>query len=49
MDFYTKWRKFVPDEFTEEISPKPPDEILKKVQEVRSEKNRERNAKKFKA
>jgi hypothetical protein len=47
VELYTKWRKFVPAEFVDEICPKPHDDILKKVQEARSEKNRERNAKKL--
>jgi hypothetical protein len=46
VELYTKWRKFVPAEFADEICPKPHDDILKKVQEARSEKNRERNARK---
>jgi len=33
-----KWRKFVPAKFADEICPKPHDDILKKVQEARSEK-----------
>ncbi len=41
-----KWRKFVPAKFADEICPKPHDDILKKVQEARSEKNRERNTRK---
>ncbi len=46
VELYTKWRKFVPAEFSDEICPKPSDEILEKVQKERSAKNRERNAKK---
>jgi hypothetical protein len=38
VELYTKWRKFGPAEFADEICPKPHDDILKKVQEARSEK-----------
>ncbi len=47
VELFTKWRKFVPAEFADKICPKPPDEILNNVQKARSEKNRERNAKKW--
>ena len=38
VELYMKWRKFVPAKFADEICPKPHDDILKKVQEARSEK-----------
>ena len=44
VELYTKWRKFVPAEFVDEICPKPPDEILENFQKARSDKNKERNA-----
>ncbi len=47
VELYKKWRKYVPATYADEICPKPPDEILENVQEARSEKNRERNAKKW--
>ena len=46
VELYTKWRKFVPAEYADEICPKPPDEILERVQKERSEKSKERNARK---
>ncbi len=46
VELYTKWRKFVPAEFADEIRPKPPDEVLENVQKARSDKNKERAAKK---
>lgn len=46
VELYTKWRRFVPLEFADEICPKPPDEILEKVQKERSNKSKERNARK---
>ncbi len=46
VQLYTKWCKFVPAEFQDEIFPKPTDEVLASVQESRSKKNRERNAQK---
>jgi hypothetical protein len=46
VELYTKWRKFVPAEFADEICPKPPDEVLENVQKARSDKNKERAAKK---
>ncbi len=46
VELYTKWWKFVPMEYADEICPKPPDEILEKVQKARSEKSKERNAQK---
>jgi hypothetical protein len=46
VELYTKWRKFVPAEFADEICPKPPDEVLENVQKARSDKNKERASKK---
>jgi hypothetical protein len=47
VELYTKWRKFVPTEFADEICPKPPDEVLENVQKARSDKNKERASKKW--
>jgi hypothetical protein len=46
VELYTKWHKFVPAEFQDEICPRPTQEVLANVQESRKKKNRERNAQK---
>jgi hypothetical protein len=44
VELYTKWRKFDPANYADENCPKPPDEILEKVQKERSKKSKKRKA-----
>ena len=37
---YSKWRSFVPDDFKDIICPKPPDEVLKKIDNEKKEKRK---------
>jgi len=46
VELYTKFRKFVPEEFRDEICPKPSDHVLEKIKKDRSEKTKARNHKK---
>jgi hypothetical protein len=39
VELYQKWRKFVPDEFQDEICPKPSDEVLNKIKEEKRKKD----------
>ena len=42
VELYMKWRKFVPIALQDEVCPRPPEHIMKKVRELRKDK---RNAK----
>ncbi len=46
VELYTKWRKFVPDSFQDEICPKPSTDVINQVTSDRKQKNRERTSKK---
>ncbi len=46
VELYTEFRKFVPEEFRDEICPKPSDHVLEKIKKDRSEKTKARNHKK---
>ena len=46
VELYSKFRKFVPEEFRDEICPKPSDHVLEKIKKDRSEKTKARNHKK---
>lgn len=46
VELYTKWRKFVPDSFQDEICPKPSTDIINQVTSDKRQKNRERASKK---
>ena len=43
VELYSKFRRFVPDEFKDIICPKPSDEILDNIRQARSDKTRIRN------
>lgn len=40
VELYRKWRKFVPEEFQDEICPKPPDEVLNRIRDEKTKKAR---------
>jgi hypothetical protein len=44
VELYSKWRKFVPAEFADDICPKPSDEVLARVAQTKGDKSRERAA-----
>ena len=48
VELYTKYRKFVPDQFQEDICPYPGKDIMERIKDSRNEKARERAAKKRK-
>ena len=44
VELYRKWRPLVPEEFRDEICPKPSDQILEIVKKERSEKLQKKKA-----
>ncbi len=44
VELYSKWRKFVPAEFSDDICPKPSDKVLARVAQTKGDKSRERAA-----
>eukprot|EP00536_Pseudo-nitzschia_multiseries_P015627 jgi/Psemu1/43265/gm1.43265_g len=46
IELFTKWRKLVPAEFADIISPYPGDEVMRKFKEERNRKARERTQRK---
>jgi hypothetical protein len=46
VELYSKFRKFVPHQFRDEICPRPPEEILENIRKSRSEKAKERSQRK---
>jgi hypothetical protein len=49
VELYSKFRRFVPEEFKDIICPKPSDEILSNIKQARSDKTRLRNSNKKRA
>jgi len=49
VELWSKFRKFVPPEFQDEICPRPSDEVLKNIKKNRSQKTNARNARKRQA
>ena len=46
VELYTKWRKFVPEQFQDIICPKPPDAVEQRVKDDRKERKRKREVEK---
>ena len=38
VELYTKWRKLIPDQFQDDVCPKPTDEVLNKVKKDKADK-----------
>ncbi len=49
VELYTKFWKFVPQEFQDEICPRPSDEVLKNMKQSRSQETKARNDRKMPA
>jgi hypothetical protein len=45
VEMYTKFRKFVPEEFRDEICPRPSQQVLENIKKARSEKAKARSEK----
>ena len=44
VELFTKFRPLIPEEFREELCPRPPDNVLAKISSDRREKGRKRRA-----
>ena len=49
VELYSKFRKFVPVEFRDEICPRPSEQVLQNIKKARSEKAKERTTRKRRA
>ena len=41
VQFFTKWRKFIPPQYWDELCPKPSDELMERVKNKASAKRKE--------